>query len=154
MGDFLRENSWTPSWSPNLVQHSSPFETWLEVIIKSTGKLIAKAILGHGRIYIIQTHQPPKYSTHSAKSKSIDINVLHCCWLGHLGFENVCKLVSGNMIEDIQQRGQAQVALITSKLMTGRMHRWQDLTPKLILVRVTLERKLSDLELQSGPLWS
>ena len=76
-------------------------DNWAEVVVKFTGKLVAKAVLGHGGIYIIQTHQLPKYSAHSAKSKSIDINVLHHR-LGHLGFDNVHKLVSGNMIKDIQ----------------------------------------------------
>ncbi len=57
-------------------------DNWAKVVVKFTGKLIAKAVLGHGGIYIIQTHQLPKYSAHSVKSKSIDLNVLHR-QLGH-----------------------------------------------------------------------
>ncbi len=51
-------------------------DDWAEVITKSTSKLVAKAILGHGGIYIIQTHQSPEHSTHL--TNSMNINIFHC----------------------------------------------------------------------------
>ncbi len=87
-------------WNLTGSHHQIVFkDDWAEVITKFTGKLVAKAVLGHGGIYIIQTHQPPEHSTHL--TKSMNINVFHC-WLGHLGFDNVCKLISENMMEDVQ----------------------------------------------------
>ncbi len=76
-------------------------DDWAEVKTKPAGKLVIKAKIGHSGVYIIQTHNFHQHSTYLMKSKSMDINTLHS-QLGHLGFDNIWKLVSKNMIEDFQ----------------------------------------------------
>jgi len=53
-------------------------DDWAEVKTKPTGKLIIKAVIGHGGVYIIQSHNPHKHSTYLMKSKSMNINKIHC----------------------------------------------------------------------------
>ena len=73
---------------------------------KHSGHCVATAHKTSGSLYRLIAHPmtSKKYANTAHASCHIDINILHCC-LGHLGHDNVKRLVTKGMVEDVDSVG-------------------------------------------------